>query len=79
MDLTKQELGTLIEALSDWESAPSTKGLTSGMIGMMLSKGKDVGRAAMEEAAELAKEEGDKRKETAICLKAKLITHKNSL
>ncbi len=76
------EIEVLLEALDSWESAPGSSGFTHGLLGMMLGgkdKSKDDITNEFEETMDKQKEEGNRRKEIAVLIKAKLITERDRI
>lgn len=89
MNLTIQEINQLLEAIDAWEKEPMRNGFTDGMLGAMLN-GLGPKEGSQEERAEKFERETKQRierstieervrKESAILLKAKLITMRNEL
>lgn len=81
MDLTDDDLTTLVEALEAWETKDFSGELMGMMLESVLAKGDDNQRAQREAQRELekAKRERQKeiRKEQSVILRAKLLVIRN--
>lgn len=89
MQLTIQEINQILESIEAWEKEPMSRGFSDSMLGMMLG---GLSPKKEDEDARFARLERDQkvkldkaameqriRKESAILLKAKLITMRNEL
>lgn len=79
MELTKDDLMVLIEAVEVWEYKDTNAAMTLSLLGIMMAKNKEDAKSRSEEALTEGKQASKEKKEIAICLKAKLVLVKNRL
>lgn len=82
MELTKQDLDVMVEAVEAWEREPSSTSLLGDVMGAMFCRNEEEREAALRER-EKAKRERDEsmrvRKERSVLLRAKLIQMRDSM
>lgn len=79
MELIREDIDVLIEALSAWETEKIGSAMISGMITAMVAKDKDAGKLEVTEHMAIAEGETQERREISVMLKAKLYLMKNKL
>jgi hypothetical protein len=82
MDLTLDDIATLIEAIEAWEQLEDNRNMTSILLGTMFAPNKEAAESRLR-LFETRKDERDtinrKRKEKSVMLRAKLLKIRASL
>lgn len=73
MELTIEEINTMINALDVWQKESMSDALTSAMLGMAFIQDKEKAEAYVDEKQAEAKRKMQDREETVILLKSKLV------
>jgi hypothetical protein len=76
LSLTADDINTLLDSVSAWERAKQEEGFSSSLLTAMIvprDKGESDWKAVVMKPIEAVKEETERRKRSAIMLKAKLV------
>lgn len=73
MELTIEEINTLMDALDTWQKESMGSALMSGMLGMAIIGDREKAEAYLDEKQTEAKAKMQSREEITILLKAKLV------
>lgn len=73
MELTREDLDVLVEAVETWEKAPMGEAMTTSIMGAMFLRDEDKADEFMQKEKTRAEGRERERKRKAIMLKAKLM------
>lgn len=73
VELTRDEITLLFEALDEWENVPKVKAFSDMLVTTMVSKNQQEAVAAIEKSTQSARRQELGRKRRSVLLKAKLI------